>query len=460
MVNQFLLYNFRQVYLATRWLRRRFTPAGQLVLASIIVTGALGVDTELTLAYQAFALLVAVLGVAILANAVYRARFRVSRRLPPYATVGEPFTYRVTVTNASRRTQRNLVLMENLELKFPSSAEFRHVRQPGEERQNWFDRAVGYPRWAWLTRRRAGADIRECALAPIPPGKETEVAVTATPVRRGYVRFAGSVIARPDPLGLHRAFARAVAKDALLVLPRRYAVPPTRLPGSRRYQRGGIALASSVGDAQEFFSLRDYRPGDPLRHIHWRTWARRGAPVVKNYQDEYFVRHALVLDTFTPSPEDPVFEAAVSVAASFAQSIRQQDTLLDLMFVGTEAYCFTSGRSLASLDGMMEVLACVEPCRDKSVAELDRIVAQHAAQVSAVICILLAWDEGRRKLVAALRALGVPLLVLVVSEPSAEELDPGPMADRPERFRQLRLGRIEEALATLRIDDRAGASRR
>ncbi|MFQ5935719.1 MAG: DUF58 domain-containing protein [Acidiferrobacterales bacterium] len=455
MVNQFLLRNFRLVYQVSHWIQRRFTRAGQLVLVAIVATGALGVDTELTLAYQAFTLFAVLVLVGVVSSVFYRAHFRVSRQLPDFGTVGEALTYRITVGNRSRKTQRDLVLMENLKLRFPSYREYCHIRQPGEEQQNWFDRVVGYPRWAWLMRQRRGVDISEYALAPIPPGEETELSVTVMPLRRGYINFAGAIIARPDPFGLFRAFARTVAHDALLVLPPRYPVPEIQLLGSRRYQQGGVALASSVGDAQEFFSLRDYRPGDPLRHIHWRTWARRGEPVVKKYQDEYFVRHALVLDTFIGTLENPIFEDAVSAAASFTYSVQQQDALLDLMFVGTEAYRFTTGRSLSSIDSMMEVLACVEPCLDKPFAELQQLVIHHASQLSGAICILLAWDKTRQVFVKTLRGMGIPLLVLVVSdEASAPDLDPGPMADQPQQFYQFRTGRIAEGLAALRIEER------
>lgn len=455
MANQFVLRNFRLVYQASNWTRRRFTRGGQLVLAGIIATGALGIDTELTLAYQAFTLLVSLLLVATISTLWYRHRFRVRRQLPPFATVGEALTYHVTVKNLSGKTQRDLILMENVDAKFPSYAEFKRIREPGEEQQNWFDRVVGYPRWAWLMRQRRGIESSEYALAPIASGKETELAVTVTPLRRGYIRFVGAMIARPDPFGLCRAFARTVAQDSLLVLPRRYPVPEIQLPGNRRYQQGGVALASSVGDALEFFALRDYRPGDPLRHIHWRTWARQGKPVVKKYQDEYFVRHALILDTFIDTLESPIFEDAVNAAASFSYSIRQQDALLDLMFVGTEAYRFTSGRSLSSIDSMMEILACVQPCLDKPFAELQRLVVHHASQLSGAICILLGWDETRQAFIETLRAMGVPLLVLVVTDAAVSAgLSPGPVTDPPQRFHLLRTGHIEEGLAGLRIENR------
>src|SRR5439155_931630 len=102
------------------------------------------------------------------------------------------------------------------------------------------------------------------AVPTVPSRTTVEVRVTATPRRRGRARFLGVSVARPDPLGLVRALRQHDLPDALVILPKRYPLPPLQLPGTRRYQPGGITLASSVGDSEEFLSLREYRPGDPL----------------------------------------------------------------------------------------------------------------------------------------------------------------------------------------------------
>jgi uncharacterized protein (DUF58 family) len=236
-----------------------------------------------------------------------------------------------------------------------------------------------------------------------------------------------------------------------LVLPRRYLLPPVALPGMMKYQAGGVALASNVGQSDEFVSLRDYRHGDPLRHIHWRSWAKAGKPVVREFEDEFFVRHALVLDTFTDHPYSEVFEEAVSVAASFACSIRTQESLLDLLFVGPESYCFTAGRGLARSEQMLEVLASVQSCLDRSFADLEELVINHVRAVSGCICIMLAWDQERRDFVERLKRLGVPLLVLLIrAHGESKEVDPGPMREEPERFHVLEVGKIEKGLAMLR----------
>ncbi|HXJ72195.1 MAG TPA: DUF58 domain-containing protein, partial [Candidatus Dormibacteraeota bacterium] len=284
----------------------------------------------------------------------------------------------------------------------------------------------------------------------IPPGQEAEVRLELTPRRRGVLRFQGLTVARSDPLGLFRGFRKVPLPESVLILPRRYPLPPIEFPGTMRYQAGGIALASNVGQSDEFVSLRDYRHGDPIRHIHWRSWAKTGRPVVREFEDEFFVRHALVLDTFTDDPHSEVFEEAVSVAASFACSVRTQESLLDLLFVGAESYCFTTGRGLGRSEQMLEILASVKACVEPKFARLQHTVIEHARLVSGCICIFLAWDEQRQDMVKRLRDLGVPLLVMVVVEPGQTgQPDPGPLREQPGRFHVLEAGNIERGLARL-----------
>src|SRR2546423_5412940 len=198
------------------------------------------------------------------------------------------------------------------------------------------------------------ATVKEIPLRRVSPHQEVEAGAELMPLRRGLLRFAGVALARSDPLGLCRAMVNLDLPQTALILPKRYALPPLAMPGKHKYQAGGVALASNVGQSEDFIALRDYRHGDPLRHIHWRSWAKTGLPVVREFEDEFFVRHGLVLDTFTADPHSQVFEEAVSVAASFACALLTQESLLDLLFVGSQSYCFTAGRGLAQADRMLE----------------------------------------------------------------------------------------------------------
>jgi uncharacterized protein (DUF58 family) len=202
-----------------------------------------------------------------------------------------------------------------------------------------------------------------------------------------------------------------------------------------------------VGESEEFVALRDYRAGDPLRHVHWRSSARTGRLVVKEFEDEFFVRHALVLDTFAAFAQAAAFEDAVSLAASFACTVDTQESLLDLMFVGPQAVCFTTGRGVGHAEQALEILAGVQPCREKAFASLQALVLEHAAALSGCVCIFLEWDAARRELARRLTALGLPLLVLVVTDAENDRQIAGtPEADRPASFLVLETGKIEAGL--------------
>ncbi len=427
------------------WSRRRFTLAGLSVAGAFIVAGAVGMDIENTVTYQSFSLLLAFLFLALASSLFFRAKFSATRSLPRFGTAGLPLHYQVQVKNLTAKPQASLTLIEEL-------ADARPVFQ------QWlaFQKAEGkrVRPFHVMQRRRENpfrlVKVKEAEVPPLPANGEVETRVEILPLRRGVLRFTGVTLARPDPLGLFRSFVKMTAGQTVLILPKRYPIPPIALPGALRYQEGGIALAANVGRSEEFVALREYRHGDPLRHIHWRSWAKVGKPIVKEFGDEFFVRHALVLDTFDDEPNSETLEEAVSVAASFACTVLTQESLLDLLFVGNQSYCFTAGRGLAHVDQTLEILASVRNCADKKFETLERLVFNHIPVVSGCICVLQHWDDARKHFISKLRALDVPLLVLVIVRLGAKTLDAGPLCDEPKHFHVLEIGHIEEQLAKLK----------
>ena len=450
MLARLLYRNYRFLHAVQSWIRRRFTAGGKLVLTGLILSAVLGLDTNRTMAYQVFTLLLSLLAISLVSSLFFRAPLAVRRILPRFGTVNQPLPYRLQIRNIGPTPLRGLVVQEELADARPSLEAFIRAREPGEDRRNWFDRNLGYFRWCWLVSQNEAIVAREQSLPALPPHGETELQRELVPVRRGQVRFSGITAAREDPFGLFNAFVRIPFAGSVLILPKRYPLPPIPLLGSRAHQQGRVAMASSVGDSEEFVSLRDYRPGDPLRRIHWKSWARVGKPMVKEYQEEFFVRHALVLDTFLTAEDGELFEEAVSVAASFACTIDTQESLLDLMFVGPEAYCVTAGRGLGRTDQLLEILACVQPCTDKTFQALHHLVLGRYASLSGCICVLLSWDEDRQRFVNRLSQRGVPTVVFVIVDPSRPHgpaLDPAQEASG--RFHRLEVGKIAEGLARL-----------
>ena len=121
-MRRLLFRAFRATWVIQHWMARRFTSAGLLVLGGILAASVVGLDTNRTLAYQAFTFLVALLGAALLASLTFRGQFRVRRVMPRFGTAGEPLSYRVFVQNDGPRPARGLALLEEIVKTLPVPA--------------------------------------------------------------------------------------------------------------------------------------------------------------------------------------------------------------------------------------------------------------------------------------------------------------------------------------------------
>ena len=400
-------------YALQRWITKRFTTTGIGIICCLIVAAIVGLDTKQTMAYQIFTLLFAIAIIAVVYSFRFPCRCQVTGSLPKFATVGIEFDYYVTIQNPTGKIQRGLRLLVDFAEPRPNLVEFKQILIASRQKKSFTSL---YYLWLQAIARHRKAEAKITDIPSLLPHSNLRVKVKITPTHRGVMRLNGVTIARPDPFNIFQALKTIDLKRSLLILPRRYQIPQLHLGGSRSFQAGNVSLTSSVGDSEEFMSLRDYRSGDSLRKIHWKSWAKIGQPVVREEQEEFFVRHALILDTFGKNRHDEILEEAISVAASFACDFRTQESLLDLMFVGLEAYCFTAGRGLGNTEKMLEILAGITLCHDGFFEQLTQTVMERASLLSGCICIFIDWDEEREKLVNYLRRFNVPVLVLLIRD--------------------------------------------
>ena len=407
------------------WIEQRFSPAGRPVIGLLIAGALFGIDIRQTLGYQIAALMFALLTTSFLFSLRWRPAITASRVLPPHVTATVPASYWVEITNHGTRVERDLIIHDHIPTPRISYDEFQRARvNRADAATNWFDRAVGFPFFVEMRRLARGADIPPQPIPAIPPGTTIRIKLQTTVRRRGWIHFDAIQILRPDPLGLFRARYKIPAKAEMLALPRRYPIPHIQLQSERRYQKGGVSLALAVGDSQEFASLRDYRAGDPRRHIHWRSFAKTGKLIVKEYQDEYFDRHALVIDTHLARASPELFEAVISVAASIAAGDRPHDSILDIIFAGTQVVQLSAGRGLGDALHALAYLAEAQACDEADFGQLAEMLHERASELASVIVVLGRIDEQRERLMSDLTMQGLPSLSLRVTEDDTAEIAP------------------------------------
>ncbi len=255
------------------------------------------------------------------------------------------------------------------------------------------------------------------------PGEIREGSVTmrAKFVARGLHHLDPFTAAAVTPLGL--ANGPRVSSDAVKVwvVPKPAKIARLPVATATRHQPGGVALASKSGESMDLHGVRPYRPGDPVRDLHARTWARTGQPAVREYQQEYFQRVGVVLDTDTDDPDR--LEAAIRIAAGVIAKLSRGEALVDMLVVGDKVHELTVGRSLGTLDQALELLSTVERGPKLDSAALVGRLTPHLVQLSSMIVIALRGDEERKALEKRIRDRGVACTAIVVDDDAVRAVE-------------------------------------
>lgn len=134
---------------------------------------------------------------------------------------------------------------------------------------------------------------------------------------RGVVRVGPVRSVRGDPVGLFRRDVEWTEVRIVHVHPETLTVPSSST-GFVRDLEGSPTRDLTANDIA-FHALRDYRPGDDRRHIHWKSTARTGTLVVRQFEE---TRRSHVVIAFSLAPtdfrDDGEFELAVAASASLA----------------------------------------------------------------------------------------------------------------------------------------------
>ena len=170
--------------------------------------------------------------------------------------------------------------------------------------------------------------------------------------RRGPVSLGPWVLERVDPWGLMRRRVGEVDGVALLVVPRVRPVSLAALPSALADFGGSAEMGTTT-----FATLREYVIGDELRHVHWRSSAKTGKLMMRQYVDITRPRITLVLvaeeRAYTSADE---FEEAVDFIASLAAVASSSGLDVEVVTTAGERASHGGGRSTAVLD----LLALVE----------------------------------------------------------------------------------------------------
>lgn len=301
------------------------------------------------------------------------------------------------------------------------------------------------------------ADDPEPLPVHLPPYGADEVSYELGLRRRGLHTIPAVELVGTDPLGLATLSGVLPVETRVLVYPRAVEPPLEWLPGGWGGGQAPLETSRDKGEGSSFFGTREYRPGDPLRHVHWRTAARQGRLAVVEWEAEESREVLLAFETLrgTPRPvegEHDTLDLAAGAGASVARSLLASGDALRLLIPGLEGWEGQPLRGGEQLSEVMERLARMQAEADQPLAATLRLVAPtlapgttiywftpvpgpellegvrflRAARFQPVVAAVLpgpleqdrAWKETRDVLLA----MEIPVLVLTPEDPFGRRL--------------------------------------
>ncbi len=269
---------------------------------------------------------------------------------------------------------------------------------------------------------------------PIPAGGEETLEGRLTIQRRGRYRLPPLRVDATGPFGFWRwGVTQWTPTRTLNVYPAYTPLRSITLPLGVRQRQDTTPARRLARSALEFHACREFRQGDSLRHLHPRSSARLGLPVVKEFQAEGEGRTAILTDTWHTSRlarlgfrQDRAVEAALALTAAVVDALARTDRVLELLVAGPGVFRFESAGRQGLLAAVLDILAEVEPCRQDPLALLAPGLLQEIRSIQSVCLILTHWDRARAQWVNELAAAGVGLKVIAVLAPHIRIAAPVP----------------------------------
>lgn len=197
--------------------------------------------------------------------------------------------------------------------------------------------------------------------------------------RRAVVTVGPAQSVQGDPFGLTGRGARWTEELELYVHPITVRLPG-RQSGFIRDIEGHPTSRLTNSDIS-FHALREYAPGDDRRHVHWRSSARIGRLMVRQFEETRQSRVCVAIDVARSSyTTEDEFEKAVSVGASVVLQSFREDNPLGLV---TSAEIVPVISPLRTLDEMCRI----EASPRASAADVIQVVLDHEPNASVVVWV-------------------------------------------------------------------------
>jgi uncharacterized protein (DUF58 family) len=264
---------------------------------------------------------------------------------------------------------------------------------------------IVYERFGFTREKRLGVVVPSLAV-----GEDRVISRLVLPFQRGMYRLSRIQVRGGDVAGLFY-------RQKTIQLPQWLVVyPSTERLGDLGLGFGEMNLApmsgrpvNAAGFSQDFYGVREYHPSDGMRFIHWRSTARRGKPMVREFERNAQLTIGIFLDGQCVSESDVgsslAFESAIILVASLVERLRLVHCNLVVGFGGAKPVFLDARPVLERYEETLLSLATMAPGELGFGALVDEMVTALPTG-SVVYCVTLSDKAGVRDVVGELSSRG------------------------------------------------------
>ena len=214
--------------------------------------------------------------------------------------------------------------------------------------------------------------------------------------RRGLFQLGPAWVSGSDPFGLFNVVRRIGPVRTVLVYPRTVDLEGFTMSAGQFL--GGDRRRSGWHQTSPFVAgVRDYAPGDPVRHVHWRSTARAGRLMVKEFDSEPVADIWIFLDlqgaVQRGFEDESTEEYGVTVAASVAKHFLGLGRSVGFVGLGAERVVVQPDRGARQLTKLLEQLAVVRADGSVPIAEVIASEGDRCTRNAGLLVVTPSLDD-------------------------------------------------------------------
>lgn len=253
-------------------------------------------------------------------------------------------------------------------------------------------------------------------ICEVEEGEEISISYSVSG-SRGYYRFEQTAVHGADLLNIDPKTERIEVVSKLFIQPRTVQVGriPIRPRSTRVYS--GFIPARRGGPGVEFYGVREYQTGDPLRWINWRTTARSANQYyINQFEQERVADIGIILDTRIKSDVrtlsgKSIFEYCVQAAAAVSDSLLSDGNRVGLLMYGTQLDWTAPGYGKDQKERILQALSRVTLGDSLVFGSLDRLPTRFFAPHSQII-LVSPLNPDDDEMIIRLRGRGYSILIV------------------------------------------------